>query len=76
MRTAVFDAFSAAPEGARLPRLGLLAAGQTGGRPPSLVREVVARLVEDFYLCETEDGGLLWMSVPLFGRWWKRWGAL
>lgn len=41
--------------------------------PRSVIRELLDRLLDDFYLSESEDGQTLRLALPLFGMWWTRW---
>jgi hypothetical protein len=43
------------------------------GSSKAEIRDVVHRLVEEFYLVEPEPG-MVRIAVPLFARWWARWG--
>lgn len=73
---AVLNVLAAVPPGeATTPRLGVLTAvmAQSPGTTRVDAERVVRRLVEEFYV--TEVGDDLVLSVPLFGRWWARWGG-
>lgn len=58
-----------------LPEAGVVTAilARAAGTPRSEVRAVLDRLLDDFYLCESEDGQTLRLALPLFGMWWTRW---
>ncbi len=56
-----------------LPRQGLLTSAMAVGASSGQAREVLLRLVDDFYLVETDAEHLAFL-VPLFGLWWQRWG--
>lgn len=59
----------------RVDRRGLVTAvAATTRQPPEVVQRVVLRLIDEFYLAEAGPGDLRFM-VPLFGRWWRAWGA-
>lgn len=49
-------------------------ARSTAGTSRSAVRDVLDRLLDEFYLVESGDGQTLRLALPLFGMWWTRWG--
>lgn len=62
-----------APASEALPTMGVIATAMEGFEKADILR-TIRRLVEDFYLTET-DSDHLQMSVPLFARWWQKWGG-
>jgi len=71
---AIFDVLSEAPQPVAEPGV-VMAALKAGATDPRAVRDVLSRLIDDFYLCERPDNTLAY-ALPLFGRWWSRWGTL
>ncbi|HMV67837.1 MAG TPA: hypothetical protein PKA64_13390, partial [Myxococcota bacterium] len=70
---AIFDVLS--ERGQVSPENGVVAAAmRASGQPPGSVRATISRLCDDFYL--TEEGAGVRLSLPLFARWWTRWGEL
>lgn len=71
---AIFDVLSEVPQPVAEPGV-VMAALKAGAADPREVRDVLCRLIDDFYLCERPDNTLAY-ALPLFGRWWSRWGTL
>ena len=43
-------------------------------RTPAMIEGLLWRLVDEFYLAPTPATVAVQFSVPIFRRWWERWG--